>query len=369
MQNKEFFMKRALKLAQEYKGYTHPNPAVGAVLVKNGRIIGEGAHKKAGDLHAERIAIQNAKEDIEGSTLFVTLEPCCHYGKTPPCTDAIIDSRIKKVVVATLDPNPLVAGKGVEILKNQGIEVEVGVMEEEAKELNEDFFVYIREGRPFIHLKFAQTIDGKIATRIGDSKWITGEEARRYAHILRKEAGAVMVGSGTALNDNPSLTVRHINVSKQPKRVLIDKYLDTPVEFNIFNKEAETILITSEKANKGKLQELEKRENIKIFILPLENERFNLKEVLSLLKEEGIIHILVEGGRGLITSFIKENLFDKFSVFIAPKIIGEDGISSVGELGIETVGQAINLKPKHIKQLGDDVLLQLSSEKALLKER
>ncbi len=357
--NKEFFMKRALKLAKEYKGYTHPNPAVGAVLVKDGKIIGEGAHKKAGDLHAERVAIQNAKENIEGSTLFVTLEPCCHYGKTPPCTEAIIDGRIKKVVVATLDPNPLVAGKGVDFLRKQGIEVEVGLLEEEAKELNEDFFVYIQENRPFVHLKFAQTIDGKIATRLGDSKWITGDEARKYAHILRKEAGAVMVGAGTALNDNPSLTVRHVKVLKQPKRILIDKYLDTPVGFNIFNDEAETILITSERANKEKLKELKKKENIKIFILPLKNERFEIREILNLLKEEGIIHILVEGGRGLITSFIKSGIFDKLSVFIAPKIIGEDGLSSIGELGVETISQALKFETKHVKQLGNDVLLQM----------
>ncbi len=360
MQNKEFFMKRAINLAYQYKGYTHPNPAVGAVLVKNGRIIGEGAHKKAGDLHAERIAIQNAKEDIEGSTLFVTLEPCCHYGRTPPCTEAIIDGRIKKVVVATLDPNPLVAGKGIEILKKQGIEVEVGILEEKAKELNEDFFVYIQKNRPFIHLKFAQTIDGKIATKTGSSKWITEEEARKYAHILRREAGAVMVGVGTVLKDNPSLTVRHIESIKQPKRILVDKFLETPIDFNIFNEEAETILITSEKANKEKLKKLESKDNVKIFILPLnEKEKFEINDILNLLKDEGIIHILVEGGKSLITSFIKEGIFDKLSVFIAPKIIGEDGISSIGELGIEAISQAINLETKHIKQLRNDVFLQL----------
>lgn len=362
MENREFFMKRALKIAREYKGYTHPNPAVGAVLVKNGKIIGEGAHKKAGDLHAERIAILNAKEDVEGSTLYVTLEPCCHYGKTPPCTDAIIDGKIKKVVVATLDPNPLVAGKGVEILRKQGIEVEVGLLEEEAKELNEDFFVYIQKNRPFVHIKFAETIDGKIATKTGSSKWITGEEARKFTHILRKEAGAVLVGVGTVLKDNPELTVRHIDVSKQPKRVLIDKFLETPVDFNIFNNKAETILITSEEAEKSKLTQLEKRENIKIYILPLENGKFKIEHILDLLKEEQIIHILVEGGKGLITSFIKEKMFDKISAFIAPKIIGEDGISVVGELGVENINEAIQLKTKKIQQLGNDILIQMYPE-------
>ncbi len=363
MQNKEFFMERALKLAERYKGYTHPNPAVGAVLVKDGRIIGEGAHKKAGDLHAERIAILNAKEDIEGSTLFVTLEPCCHYGKTPPCTEAIIDGRIKKVFVATLDPNPLVSGKGIEILKNQGIDVEVGLLEEKAKILNEDFFVFIQKKRPFIHLKFAQTLDGKIATYSGSSKWITGEDSRKYSHLLRKEAGAVMVGVGTALKDNPSLTVRHIEVEKQPKRILVDKFLETPVEFNIFNGEAETILITSNKADKEKLKKLEEKENVKIFVLPLENDRFNIRDILNLLKEEGIIQILVEGGKGLITSFIREGIFDKLSVFIAPKIVGEDGISSIGNLGIETINMAIQLKIKNVKQFEEDILLQLYPKK------
>ena len=362
MENREFFMKRALKIAREYKGYTHPNPAVGAVLVKNGKIIGEGAHKKAGDLHAERIAILNAKEDVEGSTLYVTLEPCCHYGKTPPCTDAIIDGKIKKVVVATLDPNPLVAGKGVEILRKQGIEVEVGLLEEEAKELNEDFFVYIQKNRPFVHIKFAETIDGKIATKTGSSKWITGEEARKFTHILRKEAGAVLVGVGTVLKDNPELTVRHIDALKQPKRILIDRFLETPVDFNIFNNKAETILITSEEAEKSKLTQLEKRENIKIYILPLENGKFKIEDTLDLLKGEQIIHILVEGGKGLITSFIKEKMFDKISAFIAPKIIGEDGISVVGELGVENINEAIQLKTKKIQQLGNDILIQMYPE-------
>ncbi len=362
MENREFFMKRALKIAREYKGYTHPNPAVGAVVVKNGKIIGEGAHKKAGDLHAERIAILNAKEDVEGSTLYVTLEPCCHYGKTPPCTDAIIDGKIRKVVVATLDPNPLVAGKGVEILRKQGIEVEVGLLEEEAKELNEDFFVYIQKNRPFVHIKFAETIDGKIATKTGSSKWITGEEARKFTHILRKEAGAVLVGVGTVLKDNPELTVRHIDALKQPKRILIDRFLETPVDFNIFNNKAETILITSEKAEKSKLAQLEKRENIKIYILPLENGKFKIEHILDLLKEEQIIHILVEGGKGLITSFIKEKMFDKISAFIAPKIIGEDGISVVGELGVENINEAIQLKTKKIQQLGNDILIQMYPE-------
>jgi len=362
MQNKQLFMKKALELAKKYKGLTHPNPTVGAVIVKNGKIIGKGAHKKAGYPHAEREAIKNAIEkgyDIANSEMYITLEPCCHYGKTPPCTEAIIDNKIKKVFIATLDPNPLVAGKGVEILKNQGIEVETGLLQEEAQNLNEDFFYFIKKQKPFIHIKFAQTLDGKIATSTGSSKWITGEEARKYAHLLRKEAGAVLVGSKTALKDNPSLTVRYIETERQPKRILIDKYLETPINYNIFNEEAETFVITSEKADKSKIEVLQKKPNVKVFILPLRNKYFNWNDILDKLKEEGIIHILVEGGKGIITSLIKQDVYQRISTFIAPKLIGEDGISSIGQLGIKDINQSINLKISNIQKLGQDILLQL----------
>ncbi len=365
MQNKQHFMQKALNLAKKYKGLTHPNPAVGAVIVKNGKVIGEGAHKKAGLPHAEREAIKDALEkgyDITGSEMYVTLEPCCHYGKTPPCTEAIIDNRIKKVYIASLDPNPLVAGKGAEILKNQGIEVETGILKEQAEELNEDFFFFIKNQKPFIHIKFAETLDGKIATRAGSSKWITGEEARKEAHILRKEAGAVLVGSKTVLEDNPSLTVRHIETERQPKRILIDKLLETPLDYNIFNNEAETLVITSQKADKTKIKQLKQRQNIKVYELPLENGYFRWEDIFEVLKEEGIIHVLVEGGKGIITSLIRENHFQKISAFIAPKIVGEDGLSVIGKLGIKDISEAIILKITNIKQLGQDILIQLKKQ-------
>ena len=358
----EKFMKLALELAEERKGLTHPNPTVGAVIEKNGEILGIGAHKKAGCPHAEREAIEDAikrGKNIEGSTMYVTLEPCCHYGKTPPCTDAIIDNKIKKVVVATLDPNPLVAGKGVDILKEQGIEVKVGILEKEARKLNEDFFVYIKEKRPFINLKSAETIDGKIATRTGHSKWITGEEARKYAHLLRKYATAVLVGVNTAIRDNPELTVRHIETEKQPVRVLIDKYLLTPLNYKIFNDKAKTILFTSEKAKKDKLEELKKRKNIEIIILPLDKNKFKIEDILKELYKRDIVHLLVEGGRGLFTEFIRKGLYDKLSIFIAPKILGEDGLDIVGSLGINEVQKAPTFKIDEIKKLGEDVFLEL----------
>ncbi|RMA97573.1 bifunctional diaminohydroxyphosphoribosylaminopyrimidine deaminase/5-amino-6-(5-phosphoribosylamino)uracil reductase RibD [Hydrogenothermus marinus] len=361
MKKDNCFMKVAIEEAKKRKGLTHPNPTVGAVIVKDGKIIGKGFHEKAGKPHAEREAIKDALSkgyDIENSTMYITLEPCCHYGKTPPCTDAIIENKIKRVVVATLDPNPLVAGKGVEILRKKGIEVKVGVLEKQAKNLNEDFFVYIKEKRPFIHLKWAQSIDGKIATFTGSSKWITGKKAREYAHKLRNEATAVLVGTNTALKDNPYLTVRHIKSEKQPIRVLIDKDLKLPLDFNIFNKDAKTVVLTSENADKEKIKKLQEKENIKIKILPLNNGYFTIKDILNSLYEEEIMHLLVEGGQNIITQFLKEGLYDKISVFIAPKIIGEDGISAVGKLKIEDIKDSINLKRSKIISLDEDTLLQ-----------
>ncbi len=361
----EKYMREAIELAKRRKGLTHPNPTVGAVIVKKGQIIGRGFHKKAGFPHAEREAIKDAIKrgyDITGSTMYVTLEPCCHYGRTPPCTEAIIDSRIERVVIATLDPNPQVAGKGVKTLKEKGIKVDVGVLEREAKELNEDFFVYITEKRPYITVKVAQTLDGKIATSTGSSKWITGKISRIYAHKLRNEATAILVGVGTAISDNPSLTVRHIETEKQPVRVLLDKNLKTPEDFKIFDTSSKTIVFISKDAPEDKRKSLEKKENIEIIELPLHDGKFSLKDILSSLYERDIVHLLVEGGKETVTGFIKENLFDRISLFIAPKIVGEDGISSFGNLGIEDINRSITLKRRKIEILGEDIYLELIKE-------
>jgi len=354
-------MKMALKEAKKGKGYTHPNPAVGAVIVKNGRVIGKGYHKKAGMPHAEREAIRDALSkghSIEGSTMYVTLEPCCHHGRTPPCTDAIIDKRIKRVVVAASDPNPQVAGEGIRALKNKGIDVETGVLEEEAKKLNEDFFVYIRKKRPFVHLKIAQTVDGKIATKTGSSKWITGEKARRFAHRLRREATAVMVGTGTALIDNPQLTVRDYPSKRQPLRVLVDKNLKIPLDYRIYDTDARTAVITSEKAPAEKVKKLEEK-GVQVIKLPLKEGRFDINDILKALYDMGVMHLLVEGGKGIITEFIEKGIFDKISLFVAPKIIGEDGISAIGRLGVEDISEATNLEIKRIKKLGSDLYIEL----------
>ncbi|PMP77455.1 MAG: bifunctional diaminohydroxyphosphoribosylaminopyrimidine deaminase/5-amino-6-(5-phosphoribosylamino)uracil reductase RibD, partial [Sulfurihydrogenibium sp.] len=361
----EKYMQIALDLAKERKGYTHPNPTVGAIILKDGKIIGKGYHYKAGMPHAEREAIKDAKSkgyDLKGSTMFVTLEPCCHYGKTPPCTNAILEEGISKVVVATLDPNPLVAGKGVEILKQNGVEVVVGVLEDEAKKLNEDFFVYITKKRPFVHLKVAQTFDGKIATKTGSSKWITSQESRKFAHILRNQATAVLVGSNTALIDNPSLTVRYIQTEKQPVRVLLDSKLKVPLDYNIYNNQAKTIVITSKIADSQKLKELSKKENVQVYQLDLFDGKFKIKDILEILYQNQIVHLLVEGGKEVITSFVRENIFDKISLFMAPKIIGEDGISSFGSLGVLDIKDSLKLKVDDFKRFGNDFYFECYKE-------
>ncbi len=357
MERDTYFMSIAIELAYKFKGLTHPNPTVGAVIVKNGEVIGKGFHKGAGKPHAEIEAINDALKrgySLKGTTIYVTLEPCCHYGRTPPCTDAIVKHGFKRVVVSTLDPNPLVSGKGIEFLRSKGIEVVTGVLEAEAKKLNEDFFVFIKEKRPFVHLKIAQTIDGKIATFTGDSKWITSEPSRKYAHKLRKEAGAVLVGVGTAINDNPELTVRHIKTEKQPVRVLIDKKLKTPISYKIFNEKSKTVVITSDEADKEKLVKL-KEKNVELKLLPTVNGKFQVKDILDVLYSIGVVQVLVEGGSKTVTEFIKSGYVDRLSVFIAPKLIGDRGLSSISELNIQKVSESIHLTIEDIRIFQDDI--------------
>ncbi len=355
------FMKEAINLAKTRKGFTHPNPTVGAVIVKDGKVLGKGVHKKAGFPHAEREAIKDALEkgnDIKGATMYITLEPCCHYGRTPPCSDAIIESGIKKVVVATLDPNPLVAGKGLEKLKKHDIEVKMGLLEEEAKELNADFFTYITEKRPYVILKWAQSIDGKIATYTGDSKWITSEESRKSVHQLRKEVSAVLVGKNTALKDNPQLTVRHVQTEKQPIRVLIDKNLDVPPNYNIYNSDAKTIVFTRKNPkNKQTLEILKNKKNVEIIQKKVIDKKMPIKEILDELYKREVVSVLVEGGGTTIGSFLKENLYDEINVYIGNVIIGE-GIDSVSGLKCEFLKQCKRLKLVDIEKIDNDVRLR-----------
>ncbi|MFN4320018.1 MAG: bifunctional diaminohydroxyphosphoribosylaminopyrimidine deaminase/5-amino-6-(5-phosphoribosylamino)uracil reductase RibD [Aquificaceae bacterium] len=349
------FMERALELAKRRKGLTHPNPTVGCVIVKDGKIVGEGYHEKAGMPHAEVVALQKAGERAKGATLYVTLEPCTHFGRTPPCTDAIIRAGLKRVVIASLDPNPLVSGKGVERLKKAGIEVSVGVLEEEARRLNEDFFIYISQKRPYITLKWAQSIDGSMATKSSDSKWISGEESRYFAHQLRSEATAILVGINTALRDDPELTIRAFSWERQPMRIVLDPQLRIREDLRIVKDgKAPTLIITSSE-NKEKIKRLEDM-GLKVIIAPTLEGKLNLGEVLRELYFMEIMHLLVEGGSITHTTFIKENLFDRLWVFLAPMLIGEG--KRIGDIGVDSLLKAKRLRLRQIKRFGEDIALE-----------
>ena len=350
------YMTRALYLAKKGIGKTSPNPLVGAVIVKNKEIIGEGFHKKAGEDHAEIIALKDCKESTKNSTLYVTLEPCSHYGKTPPCVDAIIKSGIKEVFIAVKDPNPLVNGKSISKLKKHGIKVNIGILEKEATELNKYFFKFIKTGLPYVHLKAAITLDGKIATRSYDSRWISCEESRRWVHKKRTQVDAVLIGVNTAIKDNPRLNSRLEKIT-YPKRVILDTDFQISSNLNMFSEKGETIIITTNIKN-NKLEEF-KNKNIKIIVCKNKENQIDLKDALRKLGEIGITSILVEGGGSIFSSFISKSLVDRFYFFIAPKIIGDNNAISVMD------GQNINLinesiKLKYIKSIfvGEDILIE-----------
>ncbi|MFC2033452.1 bifunctional diaminohydroxyphosphoribosylaminopyrimidine deaminase/5-amino-6-(5-phosphoribosylamino)uracil reductase RibD [Chloroflexota bacterium] len=354
----EEYMKLAIRLASRGMEKASPNPVVGAVIVKDGRIIGKGYHRYFGGNHAEVNAIRSAGEELRGATMYVTLEPCSHYGKTPPCVDVIINQRLGRVVIGSLDPNPQVKGKGVKKLKQQGIETEVGILEEECRSLNEAHFKLMICGRPLVTVKFAQTLDGRIATVTGDSKWISSSESRKLAHKLRKRSDAVMVGVGTILKDDPELTVRLVK-GRNPARVILDSALRIPLEAKVLagQRKAATIIATTAKAEGDKLSQL-RNMGIEVLIVPEdEQDGVNLWHLLELLGQRGISSVLVEGGAGVITSLLKLRLADKLVVFIAPKIMGK-GIEAVGELGVKDVEQALPLSFSKVSRVGEDLVIE-----------
>lgn len=355
----EKYMKRALELAKLGEGRVNPNPLVGAVIVKDGRIIGEGYHKAFGGPHAEVNAFSNALEDVTGAHMYVTLEPCSHYGKTPPCAKAIVEKRIKKVTIAMKDPNPMVSGNGIDILRKNGIEVEVGVMEEEAKALNEIFIKYITTKLPFCILKTASTLDGKISTFTGDSKWITGEKSREYVHQIRNKVSSIMVGIETVIKDNPSLTTRiKEKKGRNPIRIIIDSKGRIPLDAKLLYEEGSTIIVTTQKASEEKLIKL-KELGVEIIKTPLKNERVDLVYLMKELGERKIDSILLEGGGTLSYSALKEGIVDKVMTFIAPKIIGgRDSKTPVEGDGIEFMKDAINLKNIEVQRFDEDILIQ-----------
>lgn len=356
--SEEEYMKLALRLARRGLGWASPNPMVGAVLVKNNRIIGRGYHRRFGGNHAEVNALQNASTDPAGATLYVTLEPCCHHGKTPPCVDAIISNRLKRVVIGTLDPNPQVNGKSVEMLNEHGIETRVGVLEHECRELNEAHFKYMTTGRPLVTLKFAQTLDGRIATTRGDSRWISSEEFRKRAHRLRDSNDAILVGINTVLADNPQLTVRLVK-GRNPTRVVLDSRLRIPLDCEIIRtrNEAPVLIATTAQADREKATRLRELDIDVLTVPPDKSGEIDLKHLLQALGERHISSLLVEGGGKVITSFLRQKLADKVIAAIAPKILGR-GIEAVGELDIVQISQALPLTLQKISRAGADIVIE-----------
>mgnify|MGYP006271973519 FL=1 len=351
-------MQRALDLARQAKGNTSPNPLVGAVIVKEDRIIGTGYHRQAGGNHAEINALQDAEEEVAGATMYVNLEPCTHFGKTPPCSNAIIEAGLDKIVIAMKDPNPKVSGAGVERLRKAGLEVEVGVLESKAKKLNEVFIKYITSDQPFVILKNALTLDGKIATKTGDSKWISGAESRQIVHQLRDEVDAILVGSGTVIADNPRLTTRLPEGGTDPTRIILDGELEIPVDANVINHQssAGTIVVTTNHADQNKKEELIAN-GVQILELGT-SPKINLQQLLKELAHEEITSVLVEGGSQINSSFWEAELVDKIYYFLAPKIIGgTESVPVVGGTGVEKVKQGIKIIDKKVKEVGDDLLI------------
>jgi diaminohydroxyphosphoribosylaminopyrimidine deaminase/5-amino-6-(5-phosphoribosylamino)uracil reductase len=352
------WMKRALRLAEKGRGRTSPNPMVGAVLLKNGKVVGEGYHAKAGEAHAEIVALRQAGEEARGAILYLNLEPCTHYGKTPPCAPEVIEAGVKRAVIGMEDPNPLVKGKGIEILRRAGLDIEVGILEKECRRLNEGFCKYISKKEPFVILKVAATLDGKIATRNGDSKWISGGASRRFVHKLRDQVDGVLVGIGTVLKDDPLLTAR-VRGGRDPYRIVLDSRLKIPEEAKVIGASpSKAIIAATELAPKDKIEKLEKK-GVQIFILDSKEEKVNLKSCLSKLGEIGMMNLMVEGGSQVNGSFLDEGLIDKLLLFLSPKLIGDQQAPGIfGGRGLSNLQEAIALKETKTKRMGEDILLE-----------
>lgn len=358
-------MRLAIKEAKKGEGFTNPNPMVGAVIVKDGRILSKDYHHRYGEYHAERNAILNCREDMTQAELYVTLEPCCHYGKTPPCTKIIIESGIRKVYIGSMDPNPLVAGKGAEILKQHGIEVETGICEEECLCLNKVFFHYIRHKTPYVVMKYAMTADGKIATKTGASKWITGEAARKRVHESRHKYMGIMAGVGTVLADDPDLTCR-LEGMKSPIRIICDTNLKTPLTAKIIKtaKETPVILATAVK-DETRIRPFTDC-GCQVLQIPLEKEHINLRILMKKLGEFGIDSILLEGGATLNYSALQSGIVHAVDMYIAPKLFG--GLCAktpVEGEGVALPKEAFALGRPCIEQIGEDILVQWEVEGCL----
>lgn len=360
----EKYMQRAIELAKKGIGAVNPNPLVGAVIVKGGRIIGEGYHARYGELHAERAAFANLTEDAKGAEMYVTLEPCCHFGKQPPCTEAIVQHGISHVYVGSDDPNTKVCGKGISYLREHGIVVDTQMMKEECDKLNEVFFHYITTNTPYVVMKYAMTLDGKIATRSGKSKWITGEAARYRVAESRNEYMGIMAGIGTVLADDPMLTCR-IDKGRNPIRIICDSSLRIPIDSNIVKTSGtvKTIVVASDELNPAYTEAWKKadtlrKNGIEIISVRKDKNGLDLKELMIKLGEKGIDGILLEGGGTLNYSALTAGIVNELNVYIAPKIFGgASALSPVEGMGVESPDDARKFILKRTEQLGEDILL------------
>lgn len=357
----EKYMKRAIELAKGGIGFVNPNPLVGAVIVKNGKIIGEGFHERFGEPHAERNALKRCTENPAGADMYVTLEPCCHYGKNPPCTEAVIESGIKRVFVGSFDPNPLVAGKGIEILRNHGIEVTENYMREECDLLNSIFFHYITTKTPYVIMKAAMTADGKIAAVTGDARWITNEASRMHCHETRKRVAAILVGVNTVITDNPMLNCRTEKPSN-PIRVICDSRLRIPLDSQIIKTANQIpVYVATISENSSKIAALEKA-GAHIIQTNAKNERVDLTDLMHKLGEMKIDSVLIEGGGEIHASALSDGIVNKVQLYIAPKIIGGDGKNAVGNLGITLAKDAVKLKNPSVSFFDGDILAEYDTD-------
>jgi len=354
-------MREALALAKEARWQTSPNPMVGAVIVKGGKIVGRGYHARAGEPHAERVALLDAGAESKGATLYCNLEPCCHHGRTPPCTDAIIGAGIKRVVAGMVDPNEKVRGKGVEALRAAGIQVHPGCLEPEARYLNEFFIMFHELRRPFVTIKWAMTLDGRTSTDTNDSRWISNESSRRYVHELRAQHDAILIGIGTVLADDPMLNVRLDDYAgRQPLRVVIDGDLSIPRRARMLreHKAGPVLLVTTPYAPEAARKALED-DGHRVVVLPSRRRLVNLKNLMDFLREEKIISVLAEGGRQIHTALIHKDLADKVVAFVSPKVIGGSLLRSPVEgLGISMMEQSIVLKHAKWRAFDEDLCLE-----------
>lgn len=363
MTEHSFYMERAIQLARRGTGFTNPNPLVGAVIVKDHRIIGEGWHARYGDLHAERNALKHCTEDPAGADIYVTLEPCCHHGKQPPCTEALVESGIRRVYIGSRDPNPLVSGKGVTFLQKHGIEVFPDFLREKCDQLNPIFFRYITTKMPYTILKYAMTADGKIACAGGASKWVTGEAARAHVQQTRKRVAAICVGIGTVLADDPLLTCRCEEPS-QPVRVVLDTRLRIPMKCKLVQTAGEVpVIVFCHDPDKDKKAALEQK-GVTVLEAECLGEHVSLRNCLAQLGQRGLDSVLIEGGASIHAAALQEGCYDLVQVYVAPKLFGGDGLSPIGSMGIPTPDQAVLLSGPTVTRLGQDLLLEYTRKES-----